>query len=712
MSKKPKIKSWKPVAPTTPADEMMKKVESALEIIYGVSGQISYQEIYNCGYSLVNSSKGNELYKLVVDIIYKKTLELCSNEFTDCNFLEKVKELWNKNKSSLIYIKRLMLYVENVYIKERSLESFYDYGLLLFKQLIYEKSKIGPKVKGLLIDEVMKDKHGIVFDKLTVKSVIEMLIEMGLGSNSTYKEIFEDAYFGQCVEFYKEEADRLVDTLNVSEYLKLVEKRITQEKELCYAVIDISSNDQIQKIIDLHFIINHCSQIVGNKNLENLIRKESLEDLKRLYNLFIRSPKCIKYISDSLALYIQVEISSILEDEENQKKPVNTIKILIKTIEYLYQIIENCFKRNEVLEMCVKNSLDSSLNTSYRIAIYFAIYLDNFLKKEIKSMNETQIEFEIIAGMKLLVLLKDKDVFENKYKEFLALRLLEGKSISMEAEKILVKYLKQEYGVQYVSKIEGMINDISSAETQAKDEIFTAKVLTSSFWPNEKFLQINLPDELTGLCNKFALDYYEQHSGRKLIWRYEYGSAQIRYSVALADSVKKYELIGSIYQSCILLIFNKLDTITLDDLLNEIQGSSKEIKKHILGLVKGKVLLKTSKGKALKANDVISLNSKYSSKLIRVQLDVVSGAIEDDKEKLVDTNVEQDRKYSIEASIVKIMKSRRTLEHSLLIAEVVKLSQVRFNPDIKLIKDRIEALIEKEFIRRDPSSSSLYHYIS
>ncbi len=47
------------------------------------------------------------------------------------------------------------------------------------------------------------------------------------------------------------------------------------------------------------------------------------------------------------------------------------------------------------------------------------------------------------------------------------------------------------------------------------------------------------------------------------------------------------------------------------------------------------------------------------------------------------------------------MKARRILEHRQLVIEVVKFCQEKFNPDVKMIKTRVEALIEKEFLKRD-----------
>jgi len=66
----------------------------------------------------------------------------------------------------------------------------------------------------------------------------------------------------------------------------------------------------------------------------------------------------------------------------------------------------------------------------------------------------------------------------------------------------------------------------------------------------------------------------------------------------------------------------------------------------------------------------------------------------------------------IEATIVKVMKSRRRLSHTDLIAESTKILSAKFNPDPTVIKKRIECLIEREYLERCKDDRRFYKYLA
>lgn len=65
----------------------------------------------------------------------------------------------------------------------------------------------------------------------------------------------------------------------------------------------------------------------------------------------------------------------------------------------------------------------------------------------------------------------------------------------------------------------------------------------------------------------------------------------------------------------------------------------------------------------------------------------------------------QDRQYQIDAALVRIMKTRKTLSHKLLVAEA--LQQLKFPLKAADLKKRIESLIDREYLARDASDANV-----
>ena len=65
-----------------------------------------------------------------------------------------------------------------------------------------------------------------------------------------------------------------------------------------------------------------------------------------------------------------------------------------------------------------------------------------------------------------------------------------------------------------------------------------------------------------------------------------------------------------------------------------------------------------------------------------------------------------------QAAIVRIMKTRKTLDHQKLVLEASTQLMRHFKPDPRQIKKRIEDLIAREYLERDASNSTVYKYLA
>jgi cullin 3 len=113
------------------------------------------------------------------------------------------------------------------------------------------------------------------------------------------------------------------------------------------------------------------------------------------------------------------------------------------------------------------------------------------------------------------------------------------------------------------------------------------------------------------------------------------------------------------------------------------------------------------------ATDTYTLNGGFKHSLYKIKVPIAHAKENKLAEKAdVSDKVDEDRRHMVEATIVKVMKTRRKIEHNALITEATKILSQKFNPDPTMIKKRIESLIDREYMERDNEDRRFYKYIA
>lgn len=322
--------------------------------------------------------------------------------------------------------------------------------------------------------------------------------------------------------------------------------------------------------------------------------------------------------------------------------------------------------------------------------------------------------------MKLLAYISDKDLFAEFYRKKLARRLLFDKSANDDHERSILTKLKQQCGGQFTSKMEGMVTDLTLArENQTQFEEYlnsnsqanpgidlTVTVLTTGFWPSYKSFDLNLPSEMVKCVEVFKEFYQTKTKHRKLTWIYSLGTCNISGKF----EQKTIELIVTTYQAAALLLFNASEKLSYSEIMTQLNLTDDDVIRllHSLSCAKYKILIKEPNTKTISPNDVFSFNSKFTDRMRRIKIPLPPV---DEKKKVVE-DVDKDRRYAIDASIVRIMKSRKVLGHQQLVMECVEQLGRMFKPDFKAIKKRIEDLITRDYLERDKENPNLYRYLA
>ena len=132
----------------------------------------------------------------------------------------------------------------------------------------------------------------------------------------------------------------------------------------------------------------------------------------------------------------------------------------------------------------------------------------------------------------------------------------------------------------------------------------------------------------------------------------------------------------------LLLLFNDHEVLTYQQILQITQIPVQELHMHLIPLIKCKLIVKNPAANSFSAEDEMRVNMDYKSNLFRNKLPVmVSKATKENDSIKVQGKVEDDRRYTIEASIIKVMKARRKIEYVNLVSETSRILSLKFNPE-------------------------------
>ena len=438
------------------------------------------------------------------------------------------------------------------------------------------------------------------------------------------------------------------------------------------------------------------------------------------------------------------------------------ISEVVNTIDQFEISLKQGFENNSIFSSAMKTlfyefKILKITNCHVPASQYLPLYIDRLLEIHASKLTENEMNIKIDKVMKMFKYLSEKDIFMDSYIHHFSLRMLSNnKRISDYYERSIISKLKSECGFQYTTKLEAMWNDIIISQWEnTKYQTYCEKmrlmndhnnndsdsksnnnyidtypieletqVLTQGIWPlgfTSSKNDCKLPIMVENEKKKFHDFYCNMYNYRKLVFDTSRGIANLRVEF---DKGSK-QLVCTTYQMCILMLFNNCNILTWKDIKTKLEIHENNVNvvqnlmANILGLAhpKIKILLKKPKCQELKDDDKFKLNIKYTNERYRIRVPVLE--LNSNKSKnqermttKVPRRVEEMRKNRVEASIMRIMKARKRLDHNNLVTQVSKQLSDWFTPQPKFIKKRIESLIERDYLTRDKVNRRVYNYVA
>ncbi|KAJ7455823.1 Cullin [Mycena latifolia] len=744
---------------TAGVDHIMTKLEEGLSFA-------GYTSLYTTVYNYCTSTKmhgkleGNRTgANLVGSDLYNKLTDYFANHFKpivseaeslqDEALLRYYATEWDRYTTGANYLNRLFTYLNRYWVKrerdegKKAVYQVYTLALAQWRQHLF--TPLQPPITAAILRLVAAQRDGAQIDQALVKKVVDSFVSLGLDASDpnkecldVYKEQFEAPFLAATEAYYAAEAEAFLNaggtegSGNIPEYLKKAEGRLREEEERVVRYLHNKTRKELVGRCETVLLRAHAPRMWDA--FQTLLDFDADEDLQRMYALLARIPEGLEPLRRKFEAHVKAAglgaVSALVGSEaakaddakSGDLDPKAYVDALLAVHEKNAATVARSFKGEAGFAAALDKACREFVNrnaatgtSAARSPELLAKHADMLLRKSNKMAEDGDLEGALNRVMVLFKYLEDKDVFQTFYTTKLSKRLIHGVSASDEAEASMISKLKEACGFEYTNKLQRMFTDMSLSKdltdsfkermAQNHDDMdiaFSIMVLGTNFWPlappTHDFL---LPPELLPTFERFTRYYQTKHSGRKLTWLHNYSKNELRTNY----TNQKYILMTSAYQAAVLLQYNRNDTLSLTE-LQEATKISTEILQQVLALlVKAKVLVNEEK-------EQYDLNPGFKSKKIRVNLNLPIKAEVKAESSDVLKAVDEDRKYVIQATIVRIMKARKTMKNQALIQVVISQISQRFAPKIPDIKKAIETLLEKEYIERVDGSKDTFAYVA
>jgi len=663
-----------------------------------------------------------------------------------------LEELVRRNGNHAImnkWLRHFFRYLDRFHVDHNSLPPLLDTGIIKFKELVFDLVKVSACDAILVL--INQERDGGSIDRTLVDNCVKIYDIMGMRTHPVYEEDFERHLISGAQGYYSSKSNEWLEIDSTPTYMFRAEKALNEEAQRVRQYLLPETETKLLSAVEKELLGKREQELLEKEGsgCRVMLKNDQTEDLARMYRLFSRVPNGIPPMADIFRHHIidlgegilqarQARIDADKAKESNDDP--DFIKELLNIHDLYLGMISKHMNNDANFQKALKDAFTEVVNRTlgkFPSAELLSTFCDRILKGKEK-LNEEEAESFLERTVQLFSYLSDKDIFAEIYRNQLSKRLLNQKSASDDMEKTMIAKLKLKCGNTFTAKMEGMLADLILAGETANtfEEYYkenrinhhgnmsgqisgiekldmSVQQLTEGHWPKPPKYDIKLPAVMNRAKEIYESFHKVKFSGRRVAWYYGLGNATVKGS--FQGGKKTHDLKITTLQAVLLLAFNAPadgEYLSFQQLM-EITGMSDEVLKRVShSLSSSKVLKKKSvdtaaNDKVIRDTDSFCFNDAYSSPKKVVVIPMAS-LDEGGKSR---ERIEVDRSHTIEASIVRTMKARKTLGHEQLVAEV--LTQLAFfKPERRVIKKRIEALISREYLARNPKDPSMYDYMA
>lgn len=644
--------------------------------------------------------------------------------------LDVYNNIWEGYKLSSVIITNLFGYIDRIWVKLEHDKDTDVVGIYKLAQIIWMNNVLEkwiPQIN-IIINSMMDTKRQDYHPSISIASINNyangLLTHLGCNTNSdpieVYKKYYENNFINHTLEYYSFKQQQIRNTNDITEYITRINIWLDFETN-CEknAFIYTGSTYEFNRQLSNCLILDVIEQMLTE--FPNYFHSRRYAEIRLLYQHFCRVNQQ-KNLADKFNLLMNELGQDTCKSLTAETTPTEFITTCLGIYKFGSELVKQQFQNDPIFNTAFDLACHKFINEPPKPLVaseLVAKYADTILRDSKYSIDE--LEYIFVDCINIFKYLNDKDIFQKFYARLMAKRLISGKYISDDAECNMLSKLKILCGADFTSKMEIMCKDLATSRElnqKYKSQIIKTKksgnlpanevmVLTSGSWPIQSVFSILLPRELIGVVEKFTTFYLSHTQGRKLNWQHNlsYGDLAVNYTKT------RHVFQASGVQMVILLSFNQSVEMGFEDLVHA-TGLKPEILLPQMDLLCKMKIIKYGGIEGNVAAENYILNKDYSYKKFRVNINQpVKSETKKETSELIKSS-ESDRTFTIQAAIVRIMKSRNVLGHNMLITELLAQLGKYFTPNISLVKKCIDSLIEKEYIRRSEGKRDEYTYIA
>lgn len=424
------------------------------------------------------------------DELFEKEVQLLEKSVDFQELLQLTLDFWKRLSQSLPLISGVFRFFESCYIRKvlkvKSIEAWIlDRLAFALKDKLLLRERVVQAALDLIQSERLQEKS----NNIEKTEILDEIMRFIQAVTDMYVLDFEKKFLDFTKNFFRKEANELINSLDLKGYLIYLERRLQEEEFLAKRLLQQNTLVEIMDLLEQELIIAHLQRLLDVRFSE-LIAKKELISLSRLYN-FIHRVNKQDFLKQSWGFYIKEQGSSLIAQNKE-----SVFDDLLQYRRDLMLIVKDSFAGNKLLKTTIDSAFEVFLNNApNQIAEIASKQFDKRLHKRTKPgvFNEQALKEELDELFEFFRYLSAKDIFEEFYSRRLAKRVLFSNIGSQELESYVLEKLKNECGASYTKKAEEIFKDVEISKqinqeytglNEKKTNIaFYITILHSNSWP-------------------------------------------------------------------------------------------------------------------------------------------------------------------------------------------------------------------------------------